>query len=353
MNAFASDGSFMKRFGEKEKEKGKEEEKEKGKGTEGAAAAATEAEPPPLRPPPPPAPRPSVAAPAPMSSSFKASDANRGAAAMLRARLGGGGSGAKASFASPPPPPAAAPAAAAAATAATKAGEVVDLPLVDSRGRAAPGAFGREASLAAAAAAAAPPPGGQQQPRRRIERFDGDGNKARYFRGDDASSSLTAAELAKRTRLGDDAGVSLDVDRALADTILRQGTRYKATGASNDFGADDEYDADAGLDSLEDPRFSSKKRKKAGAPSQADRARAALVGAATREQRALDACRWCLRRGGGSGGGSNVSGQNLPPLFLVVAATERAYLAVPTVNRRLVPGQLIIAPTRHAPSVRE
>ena len=256
---------------------------------------------------------------------------------MLRARLGGGGGGR--SLAPAPPP-------ASSTSAATPA--VVDLPLVDSRGRAAPGAFGR--------AAAVPAPLNNQESRR-LDRYDADGAKARYFKGDDAASSLTAAELAKRTRLGDDAAVALDVDERLANAILKQGTRYKASGAGNDFGADDEYDADAGLDSLEDPRFASKKRRRNSnsGPSQQDRARAALVGAATREQRALDSCRWCLRgrdnsssdaRGGGGGWPP-------PPLFLVVAATERAFLAIPTVGRRLVPGQLIIAPARHAPSVRE
>lgn len=254
---------------------------------------------------------------------------------MLRARLGGGGGGGGRSFAPPPPPPAS-------TTSGEKGVVVVDLPLVDSRGRAAPGAFGR--------AGAVPAPLSNQEARR-LDRYDADGAKARYFKGDDAASALSAAELAKRTRLGDDAGVSLDVDAALASTILKQGNRYKASGAGNDFGADEEYDADAGLDSLEDPRFANKKRRRNSshnAPSQQDRARAALVGAAAREQRALDGCRWCLRRNA-----ANATSQSPPPpLFLVVAATERAFLAIPTVARRLVPGQLIIAPARHAPSVR-
>ena len=349
MNAFASDGSFMRRFEGSGERGGTEKEKEK-EVLEAATTAeerrATAAAPP--QPSAPPAPRPSAPpapAPAPQtsSSSFKASDANRGAAAALRARLGGSSSAAR-----PPPLPlssnASAPApAAAAAAAAGDRREVVDLPLVDHRGRAAPGAFGRAAAVAAPL---------NNREARKLDRYDADGTRSRYFKGDDASAHLSATELAKRTRLGDDAGVSLDVDGALANAILRQGARYKAGNAANDFGADEEYDADAGLDSLEDPRFS-KKRRKHGNPTQQERARAALVGAATREQRALDSCRWCLRGGGGRGGGNDGGGaQPSPPLFFVVAATERAFLAVPSVSRRLVPGQLIIAPARHAPSVR-
>jgi len=352
MNAFASDGSFMRRFEGSGERGGTEKEKEKEKEVLEAATTAEErrataAAPP--QPSAPPAPRPSAPpapAPAPQtsSSSLKASDANRGAAAALRARLGGSSSAAR-----PPPLPlssnasAPAPAAAAAAAAAGDRREVVDLPLVDHRGRAAPGAFGRAAAVAAPL---------NNREARKLDRYDADGTRSRYFKGDDASAHLSATELAKRTRLGDDAGVSLDVDGALANAILRQGARYKAGNAANDFGADEEYDADAGLDSLEDPRFS-KKRRKHGNPTQQERARAALVGAATREQRALDSCRWCLRGGGGRGGGNDGGGaQPSPPLFFVVAATERAFLAVPSVSRRLVPGQLIIAPARHAPSVR-
>ena len=300
MNAFASDGSFMRRFEGSGERGGTEKEKEKEKEVLEAATTAEErrataAAPP--QPSAPPAPRPSAPpapAPAPQtsSSSLKASDANRGAAAALRARLGGSSSAAR-----PPPLPlssnASAPApAAAAAAAAGDRREVVDLPLVDHRGRAAPGAFGRAAAVAAPL---------NNREARKLDRYDADGTRSRYFKGDDASAHLSATELAKRTRLGDDAGVSLDVDGALANAILRQGARYKAGNAANDFGADEEYDADAGLDSLEDPRFS-KKRRKHGNPTQQERARAALVGAATREQRALDSCRWCLRGGGGRGG---------------------------------------------------
>jgi hypothetical protein len=140
-----------------------------------------------------------------------ASGSNRATADLLRARLGGASKG---PAAAPPPAAAAAggagnrsaaealrarlagkpvPAAAAAEPAgAGKQREVVVLPQVDARGRAMPGAFGRESAgdgLRAAEAAA----GGRMN--KRVQRYGADGTRERYFADDDSVDLQVRAAL--------------------------------------------------------------------------------------------------------------------------------------------------------------
>lgn len=243
-----------------------------------------------------------AAAPAP------AAGGNLGAAAALRARLLGKG-----------PPPAEAP---------PRPAEEL-LPLVDARGRAVPGAFGRE--TAGAREPQRGPTG--RRPPARTDRYAGPGDGARtterqrYF-ADDDDPGADVASLAKRARHGDDGAV--DLDRAMARGIARSGARFRGVNA------DDEYDHDAGAELLE--RGARRGGRRGRDEDAAARDRARQVGDFRRQEGALARCERCFT------GGAR-------PRHLTLAIGQRTYLALPP-RGRLVPGHCQILPMDHVASAR-
>lgn len=223
--------------------------------------------------------------------------ANLSAAAMLRARLGGR------------PPTAPTP---------HHREETVVLPLIDAVGRAAPGAFGREAAGAVA---------GAVRPTKRLERFKG-GERKRYFADDDAMDLDT---LVKRTKYGS----TEDIDATMARNIARK-TNFKET----DLDPDAEYDVDGGLDLADGQRKASKDARRRGSASEevAQREKQRQVREYTRFQSALDRCSLCFT-------------SKSRPKHLTLAIGTAAYLALPP-RGRLVPGHCQIIPVEHVGSTR-
>ena len=233
-------------------------------------------------------------------SSDEPRKANLSAAAALRARLGGR------------------PTAAPAATPSHLREETVILPLVDAAGRAAPGAFGREAAGTAAAGV---------RPTKRIERFE-DGERKRYFADDD---TLDLETLVKRTKYG----ATEDIDATMARNIARK-SNFKET----DLDPDAEYDVDGGLDLADGQRKASKDARRRGSATEevAKREKQRQVRDFTRFQSALDRCSLCF---------TSKSRQK----HLTLAIGTAAYLALPP-RGRLIPGHCQIIPIEHVGSSR-
>ncbi|WIA29191.1 hypothetical protein OEZ86_011702 [Tetradesmus obliquus] len=215
-----------------------------------------------------------------------------------------------------------APAAAAAAEPSSdgKQRQVMVLPQVDARGRAMPGAFGREAAgdgLRAAEAAA----GGRMN--KRVQRYGADGTRERYFADDD---SVDLQTLVKRAKHGDDSVG--DLDRTLAGNIARR-QKFKET----DLDADAEYDHDAGLE------LSESRAKRGNVEQQRQRERQRQVAQFNKQQRLEDSCAYCF---------SSPS----RPKKLAIAVGQSTYLSL--VQRgRLVEGHCVIAPAEHVASIRQ
>ena len=226
---------------------------------------------------------------------------NASAAAALRARLmGGSGSG---------------------PGAAGSSSRV--LPSVAADGRAAPGAFGRATTVAGGVAAAV---GATRRAPRTTQRFGEDGVKSRYYRDDDDASLRDLVAAAKH-------GGGEDYDANLAENIAKS-SRYKGatTTRARDDAVDDEYDNDEGLEMYErrDARQSLAK--------QQAKAKQRQVAEFRRQERRLRRCAYCL---------------DSPerPKHLHVAYGNLAYLSLPHAGR-LVPGHCVIAPVNHVPSSR-
>eukprot|EP00884_Botryococcus_braunii_P013106 jgi/Botrbrau1/21797/Bobra.0190s0022.1 len=221
--------------------------------------------------------------------------ANFGAAAALRARLLG----------KPPP-----------STSEADAGrkkEVVVLPTVDARGRALPGAFGRDKAADF----------GREDNGRKaksVQRYGEGGARERWFKDDDAPDLAT---LVKRQRHGD----YDDLDANLADNIMRA-KRFKG----KELNADDEYDNDGGLNMYEsrDSRMTKEKL--------AQRHKAKQVSEYRKATSATDNCTYCL-----------ASARR--PRHLTVAIGQVAYLMLP-LRGRLVAGHCQIVPAEHVASSR-
>ncbi|CAD7702729.1 unnamed protein product [Ostreobium quekettii] len=221
---------------------------------------------------------------------------NRSAADLLRARLMGKRASAQQEGA-------------AEGTARSDEPAVVQLPMVDAHGRAAPGAFGREAALRSSG--------------KPSTKFGGDGKRERYFDDDDADLRT----LVKRARHGDDGG---DVDAAMARRIAGR-KQFKAA----DMNADDEYDFDVGIDALE-ARGGGRRRREGG--GEVDRQKRRQITDLKRLNAVEEGCVYCLscpRR----------------PKHLMVAMGNCAYLRLPE-RGRLVPGHCMIVPMEHTPSCR-
>ncbi|KAL4428538.1 hypothetical protein ABPG75_002627 [Micractinium tetrahymenae] len=249
--------------------------------------------------------------PQPSSGEQRRPVGNLSAAAMLKARLTG-----KASPAEAVPPAQAAPAAAAAAAGTEEGGprqETVVLPQINARGRAVPGAFGREEAGTNMA------DGGRRQ--KRTQRYEG-GERSRYFADDDATDLQT---LAKRTKHGDEG----DIDRRLAAGIMRS-QRYK----EKDFDADAEYDHDAGLEMLD-----KRTGRKATKERESQREKQRQIREYNKMTSALDQCRLCFS-------------SSHRPRQLTLAIGQSTYLALPA-RGRLVPGHCVIVPAEHVPSTRQ
>ncbi|PSC69918.1 CWF19 2 [Micractinium conductrix] len=261
---------------------------------------------------------------------------NLSAAAMLRARLTGKQPPPEAAPAAEPEPQRAAPArpaprapgrpAAAAAVAADEdrgAGsgspprrperETIVLPQIDARGRAVPGAFGREQ------AGANLPDGGRRA--KRVQRYEG-GERSKYFADDDETDLQT---LMKRTKYGDEG----DMDKKLAAGIMKS-QRYKQT----DHDADAEYDHDAGLEMLDRKSGKRGTRENAG-----EKEKLRQVREYNRFNSALEQCQLCFA-------------SKHRPRHLAVAIGQSTYLAVPQ-RGRLVPGHCVIVPAEHVASTRQ
>jgi hypothetical protein len=396
INAFSADGSFMEQFLEGQRggggaaaagdaaqepaaEQQQQQQQQRSPASDGGDAA------PPARRSPAPSTAQQVEAPRPSAASAPAAAAggNMSVAAALRARLSGRAPPAAAAH-----PPAGPPSAAARRQHEQhQEHEHVALPLIDAQGRAAPGAFGREAAGAKESGV---------RPARRVERYDG-GEKRRYYADDDAADLAT---LVKRTKYevnfagfknksvlvfcfvfpklgrakqrleGCLAGACwcwalcgaaaaspragppqtpplcalpspatpqgvADIDANLARNIARA-PRYRAT----DMDADAEYDHDGGLELADGGRRASKaaRRRGDGGEEAAQRDKARQVREFGRLTSALDKCARCFASAA-------------RPRHLVLAIGTAAYLALPP-RGRLVPGHCQIVPTEHAASTR-
>jgi hypothetical protein len=202
MNTFASDGSFLERMQQQQQQQGAGNIASPSSSREVSDAEDAE----PTRPPAAPAAATAAAATAGKPAAGGGSS-NQDRAAALRARLSGaagqqqqqqgaadgaaaasagGGNQSKAAMlraklmGKPVPPAATEPAAGGSQQAGR---QVVALPLVDARGRAAPGAFGREG---AGAAARALEQHVQGRAPKRVQRYGEGGDKERYYADDDA-----------------------------------------------------------------------------------------------------------------------------------------------------------------------
>ncbi|KAL6782403.1 hypothetical protein ACKKBG_A06645 [Auxenochlorella protothecoides x Auxenochlorella symbiontica] len=297
LNAFADDGSFMAGLARGGDGGGGAAPAARQNANSGLATARSETPGPRSRTPSPSPLAPARPAPTPVAPERPpAAAGNLGAAAALRARLLGR------------PLPAAVP------EGVQGADAVEALPLVDARGRAVPGAFGREV-----AGAGAVPAG--KRPARKLERYEA-GQRSRYFADDDAADLAT---LVKRAKHGGEA----DLDRSLAAGIARS-ARYKAT----DLDPDAEYDHDAGLELMDRTQ-----RKRGDAAQQAQRDKARQVREFGRAARGQERCGRCF---------TSVARQR----HLALAVGQGAYLALPP-RGRLVPGHCQILPMEHVPSTRQ
>jgi len=200
--------------------------------------------------------------------------------------------------------------------------ETVILPLIDASGRAAPGAFGRESASTAAGADAS------TRPIKKVERYDQDGQRKRYFADDD---SLDLDTLVKRTKYG----TTEDIDATMARNISKS-NKFKMT----DLDADAEYDWDAGLDLADGRHKASKDARRCGSATEevAKKEKQRQIREYTKFQSALDRCALCFT-------------SKLRQKHLTLAIGTVAYLALPS-RGRLVPGHCQIVPAEHVASTR-
>jgi len=197
-----------------------------------------------------------------------------------------------------------------------RAKEVV-LPMVDDKGRAAPGAFGRE-TLAEVS--------GSVRPQKRIQRYK-DGEKTRYFAEDDAVDLDT---MVKRTKYQ----MEDDMDDVMARNIIKK-SRFK----DNELNAEDEYDFDAGLEYLEGQKVSKQSRRRGDSREElARKEKARQIRDYKRLNSALEKCRLCFA-------------SSARKKHLTVSVGMSAYLALPE-RGRLVAGHCCIIPIEHLASSR-
>jgi hypothetical protein len=232
---------------------------------------------------------------------------------MLRARLSGKPLPSTATAAAGPPPQ---------QQRQQQKEEMVILPKIDASGRAAPGAFGRETASSAANADAS------TRPIKRVERYDQDGQRKRYFADDDAVDLDT---LVKRTKYGS----TEDIDATMARNIAKS-AKFKET----DLDADAEYDWDAGLDLADGRHKASKDARRRGSASEevAKKEKQRQIREYTKFQSALDRCALCFT-------------SKIRQKHLTLAIGTVAYLALPQ-RGRLVPGHCQIIPAEHIASTR-
>ncbi|MEW5309095.1 MAG: hypothetical protein WDW38_001005 [Sanguina aurantia] len=180
----------------------------------------------------------------------------------------------------------------------------------------APGAFGRDVAGAGALE------GGGKRAGSKVQRYNAEGEKERYFHDDDKSDLAT---LVKRAKYGDD---GTDMDAAVAGNIMSR-KKFKAT----DLDVDAEYDYDGGLEMYES------KARKGGAEVQRQRDRSRQISDHSRILKAEDACTYCV-----------ASARR--PRHLTISLGQSTYLMVPP-RGRLVPGHVVITPAEHATSLRQ
>jgi hypothetical protein len=196
------------------------------------------------------------------------------------------------------------------------------LPLIDASGRAAPGAFGRESASTAAGADAS------TRPIKKVERYDQDGQRKRYFADDD---TIDLDTLVKRTKYG----TTEDIDVVMARNIAKSST-FKTT----DLDADAEYDWDAGLDLADGRHRASKDARRQGSATEeiVKKEKQRQIREYNKFQSALDRCALCFT-------------SKLRQKHLTLAIGTVAYLALPS-RGRLVPGHCQIVPAEHIASTR-
>ena len=145
------------------------------------------------------------------------------------------------------------------------------LPMVTADGRAAPGAFGRNTTIKGGVNAAQ---GHVRKAPKKTQRFD-NGERSRYYADDDKSlQDLVAEQKYSGTE---------DYDRNLADNIARH-KRYRG----KELDVDDEYDHDGGLEMYEN-----REKKMSGAKQQA-RAKEKAVRDFKRMQAQQNKCAYCM-----------------------------------------------------------
>ena len=223
---------------------------------------------------------------------------NISAAAMLRAKLSGKATGPSQNVPNRP------------------SSEVI-LPMVDSKGRAAPGAFGRESTSKIH---------GTHRPQKRVNRYE-DGQKTRYFDIDDTTDLDTMVKRSKH-------GLEDNMDEIIARNIAKR-SHYKGS----EMNVEDEYDFDAGVEFLESHKASKQSRRLGNASEEmARKEKQRQVRDYQKMSKALGACKLCL---------SSPS----RPAFLAISVGTSAYLALPD-KGRLVPGHCCIIPSEHLASSR-
>lgn len=193
----------------------------------------------------------------------------------------------------------------------------VILPMIDARGKAAPGAFGRETAVQAH---------GTRDHKKKLDRFQ-DGKKSRYFADDD---DVDLDTMVKRSKHGDEE----EMDAVMARNIAKR-THFKG----NEFNVDDEYEFDAGLEFLESSKISKRGRQRGREKEElARKEKAKQVREYKSMSRALERCRLCLN-------------SHSRKKHLMVSVGTCAYLALPE-KGRLVTGHCCVVPTEHIPSAR-
>ena len=171
----------------------------------------------------------------------------------------------------------------------------VHLPMVDARGRAAPGAFGRETTAQAHTEPA-------------------------------AEADLDLQTMVRRVKHGTEEGMNDVIARNIA-----KNSYYRETAA------DDEYDFDVGTDVLTAQKVS-KRGKKAPSAELERKEKARQINEYRRMSKTQNHCRLCLEK-------------NDANAHLTVSMSPSAYLALPD-RGRLVPGHCCIVPVEHIASSR-
>ena len=239
---------------------------------------------------------------------------NKSAAAMLRARLGGGinhESGAGSSHQR-------------GVNLMDKVPKEVQLPLIDSQGKAVPGAFGREKASETTIFEDK-----SFKSRKMVERYDVDGQKARYYADDDSTDLNT---LVKRTKYEGAA----NINNIIAKNIVRD-AKFRDKDLMDH---DAEYDYDVGLELADPTRKPSKRARRRGdiAGEAAAKDRQKQIREYHKYQSAMDRCRICFA-------------SSLRPKHLLISVGNESYLSLPETGR-LTPGHCCIAPAEHVACVR-